>query len=158
MHPGTPKFFLVMLILTTLSACSAAGGADEASSGAGGTVGLAVSETCTEGSDPQCVAVNGESVLSPSAYEPAGVEDAAVAEGGGQNAIDLTFDDEGARVFHALTAQAAEAGGTARLVMEFGDEIVAAVAVPAAMESDQVQMMLSPDDSAQNLVDLIHEG
>lgn len=157
MTSRTPAISLVALVLLVLSACSAAGGADETSSIARGTIELAVSETCTDGSDPQCVSVNGQSVLSPSAFERAGVENAAVAEGEGRNAVDVTFNAEGTEIFHALTEKAAQAGSTARLVMKFGDEM-RAVAVPEAIERDQVQIMLSPDEDAQELVDLIHGG
>lgn len=149
----TPRFALVALALLTLSACSAAAG-DDASSGTGGTIELAVSETCTEGSDPQCVSVNGQSVLLPSAFEQAGVEESAVAVNG-QNAVDVTFNEDGAAVFHALTEQAAGAGNAARLVIRIGGELQAAVQVMEALEGDQVQIAVSPDDSAQEIVDLI---
>lgn len=57
---------------------------------------LAISEKCTEVSESQCVSVNGESIVLPSTYEPAGVEAAAVATGDGQSAVDVTFTDDGA--------------------------------------------------------------
>ena len=118
---------------------------------------MAVSETCTEVS-PQCVSVNGVNVVLPSAFEQASVEAAAVAEGNGQNAVDVTFSKDGEVVFHALTEKAAKAGAAARLVMKIGGELQAAVAVMQALEGNHLQINLSPDDSAQKVVDLIHEG
>ena len=145
-------------VLLLLSACSAATGADETPSATGGAIELAVSETCTHGSDAQCIAVNGQYVVLPSAFERAGVEDAAVTDGEGQNAVGVTFTDDGAEILHALTEKAAGAGSTARLVMKIGDEIQAAVAVMQAIEGNYVQIALSPDDSAPDLVDLIRAG
>ena len=119
---------------------------------------MAVSQTCAASSDLHCVAVTGENVVLPSAFERAGVGDAAVAEGEGRNAVDVTFSEDGAVVFHALTEKAAGAGSTARLVMRIGGELKAAVVVMQAMEGDQVQIGLSPDDNAQGVVDLIRRG
>ena len=158
MTSRTARLSLVVLVVLALSACSAPGGSDETSSVTGGTIELAVSETCTDVSDPQCVSINGQNVVLPSAFEHAGVEDAAVADGEGQNAVDVTFDKDGAAVLHTLTEKAARAGHTARLVMKMGGELQVAVAVMHALEGDQLQISLSPDDSAQKVVDLIHKG
>lgn len=158
MTSRTARLSLVVLAVLAFSGCSAAVGSDERSSATGGTIELAVSETCTAGSDPQCVVVNGQSVVLPSAFESAGVEDAAVADGDGQNAVDVTFNDEGAAVLRTLTEQAAGAGDAARLVMKIGGEIRAAVRVMEALEGDYVQIALSPDDNAQDVVDLIRGG
>ncbi len=152
------KFCLVIPILLALSGCSAAGSVNEASLTSGGTIELAVSETCAEGSDTQCVSVNGENVILPSAFERAGVEDAAVAEGEGQSAVDVTFNSDGAAVLQTLTEQAAQAGDTARLVMKIGGEIKASVAVMGALKGNHIQFILSPDDNSQEVVDLIQGG
>ena len=152
------KFCLVIPVLLALSGCSAAGSANEASSTSGGTIELAVSETCTEGSDPQCVSINGENVILPSTFERAGVEDAAVAEGEGQSAVDVTFNSDGAAVLHTLTEQTAQARDTARLVMKIGDQIKASVTVMEALKGNHIQFILSPDDNAQEVVDLIQGG
>lgn len=143
-------FCVAVPVLLVLSGCSAAGNAGTASSTSGGAIELAVSETCAEASNPQCVSVNGENVVLPSAFESAGVANAAVAEG--QHAVGVTFDHGGAAVFHTLTKQTAQAGASARLLIKIGDEIQAAVSVPQAMETDQVQIMISPDASAQKVV------
>jgi len=144
---------LLVPVLLTLSACSTAGGRDGASSRVGGAIELAVSETCTEGSDSQCVLVNSQHIMLPSAFQRAGVEAAAVAQGERQNAVDVTFTDDGAAILHTLTEQAA--GGTGRLVMKISDEIVVAVMVAEALKGKQLQIALSPDDDAQEIVNLI---
>jgi len=151
----TTRLSLVLLAVVALSACSAS---DDDSSVTSGTIGLAVSETCLDESDPQCVSVNGERVLSPSGFEQAGVQATAVTETDGQNAIEVTFDADGAEIFSALTERAADAGDTARLIVKFGDQIVAAVAVMEAVETDRMQLGLSPEEDAQDLIDLIDEG
>ena len=158
MTSRTPGLSLAALAVLVLSACSVVGGADDSPPVTGGTIELAVSETCTDVSDPQCVSVDGEHVVLPPAFERAGVEDAAVAEGEGRNAVDVTFSEDGEAVFHALTKKAARAGGSARLVIKIGGEMRAAVAVMQALEGDHLQIVLAPDDSAREVVDLIHGG
>jgi len=142
-----------VLAVLMLSACSAAD-ADDASPDTGGTIEMAVSEVCTEASDADCVLVNGTSVLLPSAFEQAGVTNARVADGG-QNAVEVTFDHSGAEILHTLTADAAEAGEAARLVIRIGGKLQAAVVVMEALEGDQAQIGLAPDENAQDIVDLI---
>ena len=158
MASRTPRLSLVVLIVLALSGCSAGVGASDTASATGGAIELAVSETCADGADPQCVQVNGENVVFPSALKRAGVKDATIAEGEGQNAVDVTFTEEGAIVFNALTVKAVQAGDSARLIIKIGGEIQAAVVVMEAMEGDQVQISVSPDDNAQKIVDLIHKG
>lgn len=159
----TRSFYLFAPVLLALSACSA-GGTGQAASVPEGALELAVSETCIEGSHPQCESINGESIMLPTSFERAGVESATVVEeatapeGGAQLAVDVTFDDDGASVFHTLTKQAAEAGAHARLILKVGDQIEAAVAVMQALEGDHVRIMLSPDDRPQRVVDLIQAG
>ncbi|MDY7542414.1 hypothetical protein [Cryobacterium sp. 5B3] len=155
-----PSFALASLVLAVLalSACSSTPGVVATPTVAGGAIELAVSQTCAASSDLHCVAVNGENVVLPSAFERAGVGDAVVAEGEGRNAVDVTFSEEGSVVFRALTEKAVGAGSTARLVMRIGGELKAAVVVMQAMEGDQVQIGLSPDDNAQGVVDLIRRG
>jgi hypothetical protein len=159
----TPRLYLVVLAVLVLSACSAAAGNSGASGtnstspSAGAAIELAVSETCTEGSDPECVSVNGENVLLPATFERAGVQDSGIA-GNGLNAVNVTFSEDGAVVLHSLTEKAAGAGSSARLVLKIGGELKAAVVVMAALDGDQVQFSLAPDDSAQQVVDQIQEG
>ena len=158
MTSRTPTLCLVALVVLVLSACSTADGAEQQSSATGGAIELAVSEACTDVSDPQCVSVDGVNVLLPSEYERANVEDAAVATVEGQNAVDVTLSKEGAVVFNALTEKAVQAGDAARLVLKIGGEIQAAVTVVEALEGNQLQIILSPEDSAQEVVDMIREG
>lgn len=155
MTSRSPAFLLTVLAVLALSACSS--GTDEASSEPGGMIEMAISETCTQPSDSQCVSVNDENVLLPSAFEQAGVKDSSVAENG-QNAVDVTFDEDGTDVFHELTETTAEAGDSARLVIRIGGELQAAVVVMEALKGDHVQIALSPDDSAQEIVALIQGG
>lgn len=152
-----PLLAVIALTVVALSGCSAPVGAAETPTDGGGAIELAAAETCTAGSDPECVLINGESVLLPSTFERAGVED-AVAAGDGQNAVDVTFDDDGALVLQTVTEQVADAGDTARLVIRINGEVVAAVVVIEALTDDQVQIALSPDDSAQDVVDGIRAG
>lgn len=156
MTSRTGRLYLLVPVLLALSACSAAGGAEATSPGARGAIELALSESCAEGSDSPCVVVNGHNILLPSTFERAGVEAAAVAEGEQQSAVDVTFTDDGAAVLRALTKQAA--GTTARLVLKAGDEILAAVMVMEALDGEQLHIIISPDDDAQKIVELIREG
>ncbi|TFB54228.1 hypothetical protein [Cryobacterium sp. Sr3] len=86
------------------------------------------------------------------------MKDATIAESKGQNAVDVTFTEDGAIVLNALTVKAVQAGDSARLIIKIGGEIQAAVVVMEAMEGDHVQISVSPDDNAQEIVDLIHKG
>jgi len=146
---------VLAIVVVWLSGCSAADDSDQLSSNSSGMIALAVSETCAEGSSPECASVNDQHVVLPASFERAGVKDAVVAEAGGQNAVEVTFTDEGAAVFAALTEEAAQAGGDARLVIKIGDEIRATVMVVEPLSGDSVMIALSPDDSAQEVVDLI---
>lgn len=152
----TRKFALVALVSLSLCGCSAATGTDQTPASDGGVIELAVSETCAEGSEPQCAEVGGEWVVLPSTFERAVVEDAAVSDTQQQNAVDVSFSAEGAAVLHSLTDQAAQAGAEARLVFKLGDELLAAVVVMEALDGDQVTIALSPDDDPQQIVDLIY--
>lgn len=153
MTSRTSRLRLVALAVLALSACSATAGTEDAST-AGHTIEMAVSESCTDAAASECVSVNGEAVVLPTAFDRAGVETASVAEDG-QNAIDVTFTAAGAEVLHALTEQAAVAGNTARLVIRIGGELRAAVVVMQALEGDEVQIGLAEENSAPELVDLI---
>jgi len=148
------RFTLSAVALLALSGCSTTAGA---ASDAGGMIEIAVSETCTDVSDSQCVSVNGTTVLIPAAFEEAGVTEATVAEND-QSAVDVTFTADGAEVLHALTEEAAGAGESARLVIRIGGELRAAVVVMEALTGDQAQIALTPEADAQELVDLIQAG
>ena len=149
MTSRTPRFFAVALAMVTLSACSATAGTTGESSGPGGSIELAISETCTVGSDSDCVSVTGDSVVLPSEFERADVKDSRVAD---TTAVEVTFSSAGAEVFRSLTAEAAGAGDSARLVIKIGGELRAAVMVMQELDGDQVQIALSPDDNAEEII------
>jgi hypothetical protein len=158
MTSRTPALALAALVVLVLGACSAADGAGTASSDAGGMIEMAVSETCDDVSDSQCVSVNGTSVVAPAEFQEAGVEEASVAESD-QSVVEVTFTDDGAEVLHALTEEAAGTGDLARLVViRVGGELQAAVMVMEALTGNQVQIGLAPEADAQELVDLIQAG
>ena len=90
MASRTPRLSLVLLVVLALSGCSAGVGTGDSASATGGAIELAVSQTCADGADPQCVQVIGENVVLPSSLERAGVKDATITEGEGQNAVDVT--------------------------------------------------------------------
>ena len=154
MTARTFRLTLAAIALFALSACSAADGTDEGLSGTRGTIDMAVSDTCTAGSDSKCVLVNGQSVMLPSTFQEAGIKDSSVAANG-QSAVDVTFNEDGAKIFQSLTKEAAGAGDSARLLIRIGDDLQAAVRVMEALKGDQIQIALSPDESAQAIVDLI---
>ena len=153
---GTAKLTLAALVLLALSACSspAGAGAGGAATGSGGRIEMAVTSTCTTASDSECEMVNGVSVVLPATFQQVGVQDSSVAEDQ-QSAVDVKFTGDGAKVWQELTEQAVEAGDSARLLIRIGDKLQTAVRVMAASADDQVQIALSPDENAQDLVDLI---
>lgn len=116
---------------------------------------LAVSETCIEGSDPQCTAVGSDYVVLPSAFEQAAVQEAVVSDSPQQNAVDVTFTSEGAAVLNDLTDEARRGGSESRLLFKIGDEVVAAVVVMEALDGDEVTIALSPEEDPQQVVDLL---
>ena len=83
MTSRTSRLSLVVLVVLALSGCSTGVGASDTASANGGAIELAVSETCADGAGSQCVLVNGENVVLPSAFARAGVEDATIADGEG---------------------------------------------------------------------------
>ncbi len=116
---------------------------------------LALSETCTEGSDPQCIAVGDNHVMRPSTFERAPVADAAAGEGQRQDAVDITFTAEGAAVLHDLTGQAAKAGSDSRLLLKAGGEIIGATVVMEALLGDRITVALPPERTALEVIDLM---
>lgn len=155
MDPRTRGLSLLALVALAVSGCSAEVESGEPAESSDGSIELAVSETCAEGSDPRCVPIDGQYVMSPATFEPATVEKVAVAENDGKSAVDLTFTEDGAAVLKSLTEEAVQAGDDARLVMKIGDEMRSAVAVPGPVTGDAMTIPLSAADSAQDVVDLI---
>ena len=157
MTSRTPVLALAAFGMLALGACSASAGADVAPTGTGGMIEMAISEPCIDGSNPQCVSVNGTSVLLPSSFEQAGIKESSVTEDG-QNMVNVTFNEEGTKVFHALTKEAADAGVSARLVIRIGGELRTSVLVMNAMTGDQTQIGFSPEVEAQDMLDQIQAG
>ncbi|TFC05043.1 hypothetical protein E3O42_04095 [Cryobacterium adonitolivorans] len=157
MASRAPVLTLAAFAVLALSACSTTAGAEEAPSGTGGMIEMAISESCIEGSDSQCVSINGTSVVLPTSFEEAGIKDSSVAEDG-QNMVDVTFNDEGTKVFQRLTKEAADAGVSVRLVIRIGGELQASVLVLDAMTGDQAQLGFSSEVNAQEMLEQIQAG
>lgn len=144
------------LALLALSACSAEGdpGQNTASTSAG-TIEIAVSATCEPGSEPNCTQVNDQYVVLDSAqFISAGVMDAAAgSRQQDQEILEVTLDDDGAAAFRTATAEVAEAGNSARLVLQVGENVLSAVQVPEPVEGAQIQISLPADVNAEELAE-----
>lgn len=153
------KLSAVGLLLVAMSGCSAGDGPGETAPATAGGVEMAVSQTCTSGSAPECISVNGEYVMIvESDFVHAGVEKAEAVADGNTNGVDVKFDDDGTKVFQTLTAEAAESGGTARLVIKAGDKVLSAVSVLEALQGDTVMIALPPDANPDELVGMIQKS
>ncbi|MBZ2195771.1 hypothetical protein [Occultella gossypii] len=157
------RSWYVGLLVLVVSACSAGGTGDGPTpTPTGGAVELAVAQACTAGSGADCVPVNGEHVeVSAAEFSRAGVAEAtAVPDAGEGDAVDLTFDPDGAAVLQELSAQAAGAGETARLVIRVGETLVSAAAVPEPLEeaAGNVRIALPDGTSAADVVEEIRAG
>ncbi|SKB02116.1 hypothetical protein SAMN06295879_3440 [Agreia bicolorata] len=148
------------LLIVALSACSTGEDAGEPTAVTrGGSLDIAVSQTCTENSEPQCTLVNGEYVLViPSDFTRAGVESGAVASSPQGDLVDVRFDADGAAVLQSASAAVASAGSDARLVLRADNQVFAALTVPEALEGDEVQIAPSSTVSAEQLVELIRSN
>ncbi len=116
---------------------------------------LAISETCTEGSDPQCILIGDDYVMRPATFEDAPVANAAASEGQEQEAVDITLTAEGAAVLHDLTGQAAQARGESRLLFRAGGEIIGSTVVMEALQGDHITIALPSEHTAREVLDLI---
>ncbi|GAA1525469.1 hypothetical protein BJ978_001405 [Agromyces terreus] len=150
------KFSAFGLLIVAMSGCSAGDNPGEGTPADGGGIEMSVSQTCTSGSAPECVSVNGEYVMVLEAdFVHAGVETAEAVSVGDTNAVDVKFDEDGASVFQELTAEAAESAGTARLVIKAGDEVLSAVTVVEPMQGDTAVIALPPGADPDELVEMI---
>ena len=143
------RIAVITFLGLTLSGCSA----DDT----GGTIEMALTETCVEGSGPQCVVVEGEAVREPAVFEQADVQ-SAVRSQAQENAIEITFSPEGADVLADLTRKAVEAGTDSRVVLRVGGELVAAVVVMEPLEDAEVMISLGPDRDPEELLDRIRSS
>ncbi|HIY67717.1 MAG TPA: hypothetical protein H9830_15735 [Candidatus Agrococcus pullicola] len=151
----TRDVVFILLVSFGLGGCAAAAGNNTSAAPAGGSIELAVSETCDADSDSQCVPVGSEHVVRPAVFETAAVEDAVASSGGTQNAVDVTFTDKGADTLNDLTIQASGGNANARLLVKVGDEIVAAVTVEEPLGGDHVTLGRSADDHPDAVIELI---
>lgn len=151
----TSRVAILVLASLVLGGCTATADTDTASSPAGGTIELAISRTCNEGSDSRCLPVGDEHVMRPSGYDEAAVEKAVVSGDKQQNAVHITFTDDGAEVLTDLTTRAADAGSESRLLLKIGGEIRAAVRVEEPLSGERVTIGLAPEDDPQEVVELI---
>ncbi|PYF97364.1 hypothetical protein SAMN05216184_11573 [Georgenia satyanarayanai] len=133
---------------------------EDVGSSRGGTIELAVSQTCTLASDADCALVDGEPVtIAPSQFISAGVKEAdAVPDGVSSDAVRLQLDDQGASTLHSLSAEVAELGEEGRLLVKVGDEMLSALRVPAALDGSDVQIALGDDTTARSVIERIREG
>lgn len=146
----------VSVLALALSGCATATVPGTTPTASESFVELAISERCTEGSDPQCILVGDDYVMRPSTFERAPVANAAASEGQQQDAVDITFTAEGAAILHDLTGQAAQAGGDSRLLLKAGGEIIGAAVVMEALQGDHVTIALPPERTAVEVLDLVH--
>lgn len=145
----------VGLVVLLLSGCAGGEGA-EASGASAGAIELAVSETCAADSAPECVAVNGEHVIVPTAsFSRAEVESVAVADDQAGNAVDVTLTSEGAAVLESTTAEVAHAGDDARLVIKAGDEVLSSVAVAETLKGKHFLMALPAELSTEEFIERV---
>lgn len=144
-----PRIIMVLLAVSALSACSSAVSGDAPEASSPGVIEVAVSEVCASGGDKVCASVNGEEIVVPASYEQVGVLEAAAADRG---VVNLTLDPDGASVLHALTEEAAQSGGTARLVIKFGGEIQAAPSVQEPLGGNQVSISFDTDSQAKEAI------
>lgn len=154
------KYSAVGLLLVATSGCTTGGttgdSPGERSTAEPGGIEMSVAQTCRSGSAPECVSVNGEYVMIlESDFLRVGVETAEAVADDTTNAVDVTFDDAGADVFQELTAEAAASGGTARLVIRVGDEVLSAVTVVEPMHGDTAVIALPPDTNPNDLARML---
>ncbi|MFF2389592.1 hypothetical protein [Agromyces sp. NPDC058104] len=154
------KYSAVALLFVATSGCTTGGttgdSPGERSTAEPGGIEMSVAQTCRSGSAPECISVNGEyMMILESDFLRAGVETAEAVEDDTINALDVTFDDDGAGVFQELTAEAAASEGTALLVIKVGDEVLSAVTVVEPMHGDTAMIVLPPDADANELARML---
>lgn len=119
---------------------------------------LAVSQTCTPGSAPDCESVGDEHiVVTASDFIRVGVISAAPARDG-IPAIDVEFDAEGAIAFSQASKDVVEKGDDGRLVLRADDHVLGAVRVPSPVAVSQLRIFLQDDLSAEDAARWITGG
>lgn len=150
-------------LLLTLTACAGGGSAgeettpaplDNSSTESAPALEMAVSETCADDSNSQCVSINGESVLViPSDFERVGVDTATSA---GPSAIDVTLNRDGAEIVQRLTTEALQASENARLVTKLDTDLLSAVRVQGTLHSEHLQIHISPGVDADSVLEKLN--
>lgn len=148
------KTSIFAVLLLSLSACSVEGGSNGQERSTGGAIELAVTPVCVGESDSKCISLDGEQLVLPSTFERAIVDSAIVAAEQGPNTVEVTFSDDGTKIFRAVTEEAANAGESARLLIKLDGEIEAAVVVQEAIEDGHTQLDFTPK-TAQEVIELI---
>lgn len=123
-----------------------------------GSIELAVADACADTAVDGCTATAGDSVILASDFERVGVTDAVAVDEGGDNAIALTLTSDGAAVLTTLTEQVVAAGPETRLVVKIGDDVLSAVRVVEALQTDVVVVALPPSESPNEVIELIRAG
>jgi hypothetical protein len=148
-------------MLLILGACGRAdaGNPVPSTSGRGGALELAVSQTCTPGSRPDCTAVADEHVVvTPSGFARIGVTSATPAADGSA-AVYVVLDTEGARAFSAIAGQVAEEEGDGgRLVLRVDGEVLSAVRVPEPMSLTRLEIAVPDHLRAEDVARQINDG
>lgn len=164
-HRVTKKLTLVISLLAALTGCSSDGSSednattpppasDDAVNATSGALELAVSQTCSPGSDPQCIPYYDEHILVvPTALERAAVESASGDPSAGEfDMITVQLDSAGTEVVQRMTAEALQAGDRTRLVMKVGDTVISAARVRGELRTDHMQVALPPDAPTQDIL------
>ena len=147
-------------MLLMLGACGPANAGKPVASTSGrvGAVKLAVSQTCTPGSTPDCKAVGDEYVVvTPAAFARVGVTTATPAADGSA-AVDVVLDPDGARAFSDAAGQVAQKGEGGRLVLGVEAELLSAVSVPAPMAVTKLRIALPDHLHAEDVARRINNG
>ena len=155
MNLAVARSSVVALTVLVLSACASVGPSSDASSPNRAVIELAISQTCVAGGAVQCISVNDEDIVPPSSFEDADVQDADIVESNGQYSVHVTFTDAGGKVLNTVSAQAADAGNGTRMVLKARGWIIGAPVALAPLEGREVSIAVSPNDSAQDLLDAI---
>ena len=71
------------------------------------------------------------------------------------NAVDVTLSSEGAAVLETSTAEVAQAGDDARLVIKVGSEMLSAVAVSETLKGEHFLLALPGKMSAEEFIEKV---
>jgi hypothetical protein len=145
------------LAVLVLSGCAQGGAGD--SSATGGTIEVAVAQTCATGSSPDCVEINGEHVrVADGDFETVGLKSVSTADAQSGNAVELELTPDGAAVLTASSTAASKAGDDARLAIKVGDRLVSAVRVMEPSTDDHVTIALPSGVTVQEFTEQVRHS